>query len=250
MKVITDSSLIDLIIPLQALNFSILVHDQSKMSMFDCFDRVNPEYLIISSKSLTGACVKNISERPHLKTIIVADSFESNELEQLESKVGKSFYLFDRPEYYNPIAHKNSRKSEFFNSTIVCLEGDDIKDIDSYYPSKNVIYRIFSDKRVINNNHYCGLLPNELKSVALKSSRISITTKQNRLNSIYCGSIPVLKANDAEKYLDIKDLDSVLLDMKKELENNSNFHALARMFNSIGESKISEFLLKSSENFI
>lgn len=247
MKIITDNSTNDLLTPLAIMNSQILVQDQSKMSVFDCFDRFEPEYVILSSLSLNNAYLKNIIERPHLKVVIIDDG--GDKIEQLRSNIGNTFLLINRPDCYNPVVYKNIKFSKEIKSDIVCPNGHEITNIEKYYPSKFVTYRIFSNIKLINHNNYCGILREEFKPVAIKSAKISIVTNKDRLNAIYSNSIPVLNPFDCEKYLET-DTSAILNDLKRELQGKSNFEQLSNIFLTISENRIAQDLLIVMENFI
>lgn len=246
MKIITDSLTEELLVPMAFLRAEILIQDKSRMSVFDCFDRFQPEYIVLSSRSLNSSYIKNISERPHLKTIIINEGGEK--LEELKSILGNSFLLVDKIDYYNPVKFKNIKRSEALSTDLICINAHEINNIEKYYPSKNIIYRIFSNRKVIENNNYCGVLRQELEPVAIKSSKISIVKNEDRLNSIYAGSVPVLDPLDVELYLD-KDLSEIIKDMEKDLVGKSNFEQLSNIFLKLHDDNIARNLLKLMEDF-
>lgn len=247
MRIITDSLSEELVLPLAILQNQILVQDKSRMSVFDCFDRFDPEYLILSSQSINKAYIKNISERPHLKVVIINN--EPSNLEEVKAVLGNSFLEISDEEYYNPIKFKNVEYSPKFSTDLVCINAEEILDIEKYYPSKYIIYRIFSNKKIINHNNYCGILKTELEPVTIKSSKMSIVTKKNRLNSIYAGSVPILNPSDVELYLE-KDLSETLESMKRDLFGKSNFELLANIFSNIQENETANRILEIGRNFL
>lgn len=240
MKILTDIETSELVLPALQIDYKLFLLDGNKITTFDTFDRVNPDVMIIKSSSITKSVIKNILERPHLKIAIVGDN-NSKEVNELKNEIGDSFLELNDTYFCNIVGYQYAQFINFLASDVVCLEGADVNNLNSFIFPQSVNYKIFSSKKFIHHNNFCGTLVENYKPSALKSSRYCIVNKKDELNAIYAGSIPIL--------------DSLFTPANEtsidEIKNSkTNFHALADIFKKWDMEKEANLVLNQLRRYL
>lgn len=248
MKILVDSSIVDIAAPATYCNFQVNVLNKNTTPVYDAFDISNPDIYIGDINELTPSVIKNIEERPALRVCMVGP--DTNPLySQLKNTIGP-VPVIENNGYADILKYGKASYSDDFESDIIAIEDYPINNIEKIYFPMNIRYRIFSSCRIVNHNNYCGLLIDNLKSVALKSSKCSIVNPNNVLNSIISDCFPVTNPENAitEVFTD----HSNYLKEQKEIILNSrtNFHLLASIFNQLGLDKESALVLSKSKELL
>lgn len=153
---------------------------------YDAFDLSNPDVFVCKASAIDSAMVKNITERPHLKVVIVDDSAE--DCDKLKSTLGDCFVKMPNLNYCDLDGCLKAEKSPQLKTEVVCVEA-------SLFPeSPNWNFKsakIFSSVSSINHKFFCGVLPPEMKFTAYASAKYSIVPESEFYNVLMCGSIPV-----------------------------------------------------------
>jgi len=243
MKILADKDLISYVTPAVFSGFSASILDPKLTPVYDSFDIVNPDILIVNSENLSETVVKNIAERPALKTYVVSFGQPNKaNVERLTSVIGNSFLIEDYSIHADVIKYFNKPLAKF-TSDIVCIEEDGIEHIEDLYFKQSLKYRIFSDRRIVNHNNYCGVLSDELKAPAMNSSRYAILDRRNVLNAYLCDCWPINSLCSARDEVDT-DYSQKVKETKEEiLAGHTNFHLIASIVNNLGYSYEAKIIL-------
>lgn len=238
MKILTDKDTAELTIPAVQLDYKLFVLD-GRMSTFDVFDRINPDLIIIKSSSLSSSVIKNILERPHLKIAVINDDQEK--INELRSVAGNIFIEKEDSPFCNIMTYSGAKFDSLLKSDVLCLEGADIEDLNRFEFPRSVNYKIFSSKKFIHHNNFCGVLGERYKPSAIKSSKYCIVNKKMELNAIYAGSVPIADSN----FISANDIS-----VEEIKESKTNFHYLSNIFYELGLEKESKVLKERLENYL
>lgn len=250
MKILVDKDLVSYATPAVFSGFSASILDSKIMSVYDSFDLVNPDVIILDSKNLSSTVIKNIEERPALKIYIVKNkqSGEQN-IENLKAKVGNSFLVADYIVHADVIKYLNKPAANFLTD-IICIEDDGIDNLEDLYFKQSLKYRIFSDKRIVNHNNYCGVLPDNLKAPAMNSSRYAILDHRNVLNAYLCDCWPINSLCSARDEVET-DYSQKIKETKEEiLERSTNFHVFASIIDNFGYNYESKIILEKLKELL
>ena len=236
MKILASKNLVNMTIPVIQSNMQLFNLD-SRISAFDIFDKTNPDILIIEAKDVSPSIIKNILERPHLRVVVINN--DASKVDELKDKIGNSFTLMNpgRP-FYNVIACKNASIVSELKSDIVCVEGADIENIEDWQFPISFNFKIFSSKKLIHHNNFCGIINEGLKLSAIKSSKYCIVSKESIFDAIGLGSIPIANS----------EFEPVTSITKEDVENNTNFHVMSSIFKKLGMDKESKSMLQILED--
>lgn len=238
MKILTDKETTELTIPAIQLDYKLFILD-GRMSTFDIFDRINPDLMIIKASSLNNSVIKNVLERPHLKIAVINDNQEK--INELKSAVGNIFIKKEDKPFCNIITYSTAKFDPLLKTDVLCLEGADIENLNNFKFPQSVNYKIFSSKKFIHHNNFCGVLGENYKPSAIKSSNYCIVNKKMELNAIYAGSVPIADSN----FISASDIS-----VEEIKESKTNFHYLSDIFNELGLEKESKILKERLENYL
>jgi hypothetical protein len=237
-KILTDKKLVNLALPVVQSDMQLFVIDE-RVPVFDIFDRVNPDVLIIQSSGITSAITKNILERPHLKVVIINNNDEK--LKKLENEIGNGLFVITNYPFCNIIGCKNAIEINELKSDVVCLEGADIKNINDIEFPISVNFKIFSNKKLIHHNNFCGALNENLRLNALKSSKHCIVNLEDMLDAIMLDCIPITD----NSFL------SPISVSKEEIKNQfTNFHIISKILQMLGYKKEAESVMGNLEQYL
>lgn len=251
MKILIDHDLVNVATPGVLCGFSINVLNSNIMSTYDSFDVVNPDIYIGKLGNLTNGLVKNIEERPALKTYFLKTKVSDDiAVEKLKERLGDSFTVSDYAPYGDVIKYYNKPSVPYLKADITCIEEDLIDNLELLYFKMSLKYRIFSDKRVVAHSNYCGVLPEHLKAPALTSSRYAIVDQKNQLNCYLCDCRPISSFCDAQNEVET-DYSSEIKEAKESiLSGSTNFHAFSSILDTFGYNRESRIVLEKLKELL
>ena len=250
MKILVDKDLISYITPAVFSGFSASILDPKIMPVYDSFDIVNPDILIVTSENLSNVVIKNIEDKPALKTYVVkTENTNYQNIKNLQSRIGDYFSTADYVIHADAVKYLNKPAAKF-STDIICIEEDGIDNIEDLHFKQSLKYRIFSDKRIVNHNNYCGVLPDNLKAPALISSRYAILDRRNSLNAYLCDCWPINSLCSAQEEVETDYTQKIKEAKERVLESSTNFHVLASIIDNLGYSYESKIILSKLKELL
>jgi len=251
MKILVDSNIVSYATPGVFSGFSASLLDPKLMPVYDSFDIVNPDIYIGSLANISESIIRNIEERPALKTCFVRSQESDNEaISNLNKRIGNSFLLIDDIAHADVIKYYKKSKLDFLKSDLVCIEEDFIENIESFYFKPSLRYKIFSDKRIINHNNYCGVLPDQLKASALNSSTYAIVDAKNRTNCYLCDCWPITSLCDAQNEIETDYTINIKEAKESILSGFTNFHTLSSVVKNLGYDREAKVILEKLKEIL
>ena len=251
MKILIDNDLVNLVTPGVFCGFSANALNPNIMSVYDSFDVVNPDIYIANLSNVTDSVIKNIEERPALKTHFFQTKV-SDELviEKLNNKLGNSFIISEYKPFGDILKYYRKPGLPYLKADITCIEEDFIDNLELLYFKMSLKYRIFSDKRVVAHSNYCGVLPDQLKAPALTSSRYAIVDDKNYMNCYLCDCRPIFSFCNAQDEVET-DYSSEIKEAKESiLSGSTNFHLFSSILDALGYNRESKIVLEKLKELL
>lgn len=236
MKVLVDTDLMKFARVFAFCKFQVSGLNEKALSAFDTFDSVVPDLFLVKESNLTSPVLKCAAERPELKIAVFKDDSAKSTL--LATYIGNSFVeVEDYEEYADIIIYNKGNFIPELSCDLVCAEKMDYPTVEGYS------FRIFNTE-VIKNKHYCGFV-NEFKLKDIYRSAKAVLTKSNRREVILSGGNPIESFCPAclnTQYDHSKERQDIL-------ENETVFHLVASLLDTMGNQAEKSFVLKHLENF-
>lgn len=237
MKILTDKETIELALPALDIGFKLFMIDESA-SVFDIFHRSSPDILLIKSSSINNAITKNIIERPWMRIGIIND--DQDKLNKLKETIGDCFTELEDTPFCNIVTYSKVPFEDLLKSEVVCLEGTET-DLSKFNFDDGMSFKIFSSKRMVDHNNFCGILLNNFKAIAIKSSKYCIVNENDYLNAIYCGSTPILDSSLTPAIETTRD---------EILSGMTNFHRFSEILKKLSLNKESNLVLNKLGEYL
>lgn len=247
MRILTEQNLNNYVKPFAFSGYDAALIPQGA-AVFDIFDTFLPDIYITTMSQLTKARVKNILERPALKTVVLADSPTTDFYKQLVDNGVVSLVFYANEEdfkakslamksYADIFLYKDAEKNPRYESDVVCIEDNLTTELDNYYFDYKLRYRIFSNV-VVNHSNYCGFLAEPFRKTAYKSSKVALCSKASLSNARLAEAHAIEFGTSVQDILDCINTDhSASIKEKKEevLESLTTFHFCATILENLGE---------------
>lgn len=244
MKILVDDTLISYARAAIFCGFQAFKHEPSQVSTFDTFDMANPDIYIADANRLNKTVYKNIQERPALKVCIVQDSNNNhNNKKAFEDIFGDIYPWISNLGSADLIEYSKSEYIDRYKSDIVSIQDNPIHGIQDVLLPPKIKFRIFSPN-IVKSSNYCGFLPNNIKKNIYRSSKLSISEGNNVYNSILCNCYPISVTSDILKELNTDHSKSIKELKIKILNENTNFHELARVLEKLNFDKEAKITLE------
>lgn len=238
MKILTDKETVELVLPCLDIGFKLFVLDETKGSVFDIFDRTSPDILMIKASTINRAIIKNIIEKPWIRVAVIND--DEKALNELVELVGNCFTEIEDLPFCNIVTYSRVNFDETLKSEVLCLEGDET-DLSKFDFDQGMSFKIFSSKKLVDHNNFCGILLNNFKAAAIKSSKRCIVSEKDYLNAIYCGSTPITDSS-------LVAATSVTRD--EIVSGMTNFHRFSEALKKLSLNKESDMVLDKLREYL
>lgn len=236
MKILIDTDLMKFARVFASCKFQASGLNEKAMSAFDTFDSTSPDLFIVKESNLTNAVMKCIAERPELRTVVFKD--DSSKVNALVSYIGNSFLeVEDYDRYADVIVYNKGNFVPELQCDLVCTEKMEYPNIQGYS------FRIFNSE-IINHKNYCGFV-NEFKLKDIYRSAKAVLTTANRKEVILSGGNPLESFCPACLNVEYDHSE----ERKAILENETVFHLVAKILETLGCDREKNIVLNNLENF-
>jgi len=231
---------------------------------FDAFDSFTPDVYIGTMSSLNSAIVKNIKQRPALRTVIVADSpINENYKELLNNSPPNLVYSNNTEEYYtktlpfenyaDPFLYSNALRKNKYKCDIIAIEDNIEPKLSQFHFGADYDFKIFSNS-VVKHSNFCGFIQESNKKDAYKSARVALCKKENMPNAWLAGTYAMdIETETASTVIEKlnENLEPEIKRMQRHiLETATSFHFCITMFKGLGMDLESNIILNKLKEIL